>query len=69
MSLSSPTNNTNSYILSCVLNYNNHINTFHIRFESIGCSFCDKTKQYIINDDETERVDQDGFYISQKMIK
>ena len=69
MSLSSPTNNTNYYILSCVFNYNNHINTFHIRFESIGCSFCDKTKQYIVNDDETERAHQDGFYISQKNDK
>jgi len=69
MSLSSPTNDTNYYILSCVFNYNNHINTFHIRFESIGCSFCNETKQYIINDDETERAHQDGFYISQKNDK
>jgi hypothetical protein len=65
MSLSGPTNDTNYYILSCVFNYNNHINTFHIRFESIGCSFCNETKQYLINDDETERAHQDGFYISQ----
>jgi len=69
MSLSSPTNYTNYYLLSCVFNYNNHINTFHIRFESIGCSFCNETKQYIINDDETERAHQDGFYISQKNDK
>ena len=39
MSLSSPTNDTNYYILSCVFNYNNHINIFHTRFESIGCNF------------------------------
>ena len=69
MSLSSPTNYTKYYILSCVFNYNNHINTFHIRFESIGCSFCNETKQYIINDDETEMAHQDGFYISQKNDK
>ena len=69
MSLSSPTNDTNYYLLNCVFNYNNHINTFHIRFESIGCSFCDKTKQYIVNDDETEMAHQDGFYISQKNDK
>jgi hypothetical protein len=64
MSLSSPTNHTNYYILSCVFNYNNHINTFHIRFESICCSFYNESKQYIINYDETERVHQDDFYIS-----
>ena len=69
MSLSSPTNYTKYYILSCVFNYNNHINTFHIRFESIGCSFCNETKQYIIDDDETEMAHQDGFYISQKNDK
>jgi len=69
MSLSSPTNDTNYYLLRYVFNYNNHINTFHIRFESIGCSFCNETKQYIINDDETERAHQDGFYISQKNDK
>jgi hypothetical protein len=30
MSLSSPTNDTNYYLLSCIFNYNNHINTFNI---------------------------------------
>ena len=69
MSLSGPTNDTNYYLFHCEFNYNNHINTFYIRFESIGCSFCNKTKQYIINDDETERAHQDGFYISQKNDK
>ena len=69
MSLSSPTDYTKYYILNCVFNYNNHINTFHIRFESIGCSFCNETKQYIIDDDETEMAHQDGFYISQKNDK
>jgi len=69
MSLSGLTNDTKFYLFHCVFNYNNYINTFHIRFESIGCSFCDKTKQYIINDDETERAKQDGFYISQKNDK
>ena len=57
------------YLFHCVFNYNNHINTFHIRFESIGFSFCNKTKKYKINDDEILRVHQDGFYISQENDK
>ena len=55
-------------IFSCIFNYNNHINIFHIRFESIGCSFCNETKQYIINDDETEKADQEVFIYYRKKI-
>jgi len=69
MSLSSQTDYSNYYILKCIFNYNNYINTVNLRFESIGCSFCNKTKKYIINKDETKMAHKDGFYISQKNNK